>query len=233
MALTELYEIDGVTVGGTAISVPTGTTSTSSITTDGVYQFGWDPGVLAKGDEFEVLLYEIVEATGATQRPFFRQTMLGAQPQDWFSPSYILMHGWDMRIRKIAGTDRAFDAVIRQAPATVTESYELDNVTVTNTELSVVSGTTSLATDTTDGAYQLWLDGVANMAKGDRFVVKMYEKVEGTGGTKKVVHQWTLANVQSRVFVTPVLILMNGWDFTVTRTAGSNRAFDASIRKVG
>lgn len=113
----------------------------------------------------------------------------------------------------------------------ISEPYELDGVTVGASELSVVSGTTSLQTVTDDGVYQLWIDA-GNMAKGDEFRVKAYEKVEGTGGTKKVFAQWTLLGAQTEVFVTPTFILINGWDFTIQKIAGTDRAFDASIRKV-
>lgn len=113
----------------------------------------------------------------------------------------------------------------------ISEPYELDGVTVGASELSVCSGTTSLSTITDDGVYQLWIDAYA-MAKGDEFRIKAYEKVEGTGGTKKVFAQWTLMGVQSEVFVTPTFVLINGWDFTIQKIAGTDRAFDASIRKV-
>ena len=114
----------------------------------------------------------------------------------------------------------------------ITEPYELDGVTVGTTELSVVSGTTTLSTITTAGVYQLWVDP-GNMAKADEFRIRAYEKVEATGGTKKVFAQWSLLGVQSEVFVTPTFILMNGWDFTITKIAGTDRAFDASVRQVG
>lgn len=113
----------------------------------------------------------------------------------------------------------------------ISEPYELDGVTVGATELSIVSGTTSLQTITDDGVYQLWLDA-GNMAKGDEFKVRLYEKVEGTGGTKKVFFQATLSDVQSEVYVTPTFVLINGWDMTLQKIAGTDRAFDASIRKV-
>ena len=114
----------------------------------------------------------------------------------------------------------------------ITEPYELDGVTVGASELSVVSGTTSLQTITTDGVYQLWVDA-GTMAKGDEYRIRAYETVEGTGGTKKVFAQWTLLGVQTENFVTPTFILINGWDFTITKIAGTDRAFDASIRMVG
>ena len=113
----------------------------------------------------------------------------------------------------------------------ISEPYELDGVTVGSSELSIVSGTTTLQTITDDGVYQLWVDA-GNMAKGDEFKIRIYEKVEGTGGTKKVVFVATLSDVQSELFVTPTLILINGWDMTIQKIAGTDRAFDASIRKV-
>lgn len=113
----------------------------------------------------------------------------------------------------------------------ISEPYELDGVTVGATELSIVSGTTTLQTITDDGVYQLWIDA-GTMAKADEFKVRLYEKVEGTGGTKKVFHAATLLGVQAEVFVTPTFILINGWDMTIQKIAGTDRAFDASIRKV-
>ena len=113
----------------------------------------------------------------------------------------------------------------------ISEPYELDGVTVGTTELSIVSGTTALQTVTDDGVYQLWVDA-GTMAKADEFIIRVYEKVEATGCTKKVVFAATLSDVQSEVFVTPSLILMHGWDMTIQKIAGTDRAFDASIRKV-
>lgn len=113
----------------------------------------------------------------------------------------------------------------------ISEPYELDGVTVGASELSIVSGTTTLQTITDDGVYQLWVDA-GNMAKADEFRIKLYEKVEGTGGTKKVFAQWTMLGVQAEIFVTPTFILINGWDMTLQKIAGTDRAFDASIRKV-
>lgn len=113
----------------------------------------------------------------------------------------------------------------------ISEPYELDGVTVGASELSIVSGTTSLQTITDDGVYQLWIDA-GNMAKGDEYAIRIYEKVEGTGGTKKQVFKAILSDAQSEIWCSPMLILINGWDMTIQKIAGTDRAFDASIRKV-
>jgi hypothetical protein len=115
----------------------------------------------------------------------------------------------------------------------ISEPYELDGVSISTNEISIVSGTTSLQTITDDGVYQLWVDPVgAAMAKGDEFRIRIYEKVEATGGTKRVVFVATLSDAQSELFVTPTLILMHGWDMTIQKIAGTDRNFDASIRKI-
>lgn len=114
----------------------------------------------------------------------------------------------------------------------ITTHAEQNALSVDGTELSLISGTSTLANDTTAGVYQLLVDGVANMVKGDEFVVRAYEKTR-SGGTKRKVFQALLNDAQSEIFVTPPLTLLNGWDFTMQRTAGTARAFDTSIRKVG
>ncbi|MCI0349060.1 MAG: hypothetical protein L0Z53_06505 [Acidobacteriales bacterium] len=114
----------------------------------------------------------------------------------------------------------------------ITVYAELDNVTVGATELSIISGTTTLQTDTTDGVFQLWVDDQTLMTKTEEYRIKIYEKVEETGGTKRVVFNATLKGVQSEIFVSPMLILMHGWDMTITKLAGTDRAFDANIRRI-
>lgn len=117
----------------------------------------------------------------------------------------------------------------------ISEPFELDGVTIGTSEWEIAQNeaftinSTSLNTD--DGVYQLWVDA-GNMAKGDEFQIAMYEKVEATGGAQKLFGRWTLLGVQSEVFVTPTFILMHGWAMTLKKIAGTDRAFDASIRKV-
>jgi hypothetical protein len=116
----------------------------------------------------------------------------------------------------------------------VSIAYDNSNaaLTVSNTELSLVSGTSSLQTITTAGVYQVFLDPVTNLAKGDEFSLKIYEKAR-SGGTKRVVFQMKISDAQAELWCTPPLMLINGWDVTLIRTAGSDRAFDYSIRKAG
>lgn len=112
----------------------------------------------------------------------------------------------------------------------VTAAYEQTALSVSTTELSLINGTSTLTANTTAGVYQLFIDGVANMAKGDEFLVRITEKVR-SGGTARIVFQTKISDAQAEAFVAPPLMLLNGWHMTLTRTAGSDRAFDTSIRR--
>jgi len=106
-------------------------------------------------------------------------------------------------------------------------------VTITNVEtsLAVDGGSTTLQTLTNKGVYCLFLDGVSAMAKGDEFTVKIYEKAS-TGATKRVFLKATISDTQSEPYLIPHVMLGIGWDMTLQRTGGSNRAFSWSIRQV-
>lgn len=113
-----------------------------------------------------------------------------------------------------------------------TEAYKQDSVSVSTTEYSLTNNSTTIATKTTAGAYSLWLD-TSNMAAGDTYEIRIYEKVTSTASTAKVKGQViTLADAQGGSYETYLGVLMNGWDVTLKRTSGSDRAFSWSIRQV-
>lgn len=100
-----------------------------------------------------------------------------------------------------------------------------------NTEYSLVNNSTTLASSTDVGVYQVFIDTSA-MAAGDEYEIDIKEKVI-TGGTQQSIYTAVLDGAQSSPFVTPTLVLMLGWDVTMTRVTGTNRSFSWSIRKVG
>ena len=102
------------TVTTTEWSLTTDTAGPDADTADGVYQCLLDLSALAAGDEYEFKIYEKALAAG-TQRECHRATFIGAQsPPDYPSPAITLGHGWDMTLKKIAGTDRNIDWSIRK-----------------------------------------------------------------------------------------------------------------------
>ena len=79
-----------------------------------MYQVLLDLSALAAGDQFELKLYEKIVSTG-TQRLVETWTFSGAQSRPIFAaPSMILLHGWDMSLKRIAGSDRSIGWSIRQ-----------------------------------------------------------------------------------------------------------------------
>lgn len=114
MAITELYS-GSATISTTEISLVSGTSTTQSITTDGIYQVFLDLNALANGDVFELRVKEKVRSSD-TQRIVFLMSFANAQTSqpNAATPSLILMHGWDVTIIKISGTDREIPWSIRQ-----------------------------------------------------------------------------------------------------------------------
>jgi hypothetical protein len=97
------------TIGTTEHSMTTDTAGPDADTTAGVFQAFIDLNTMTAADEFEFKAYEKVR-TGDTQRLVMVATFRGAQATPvWVSPTLILGVGWDMTLKKIAGTDRAIN----------------------------------------------------------------------------------------------------------------------------
>ena len=111
MAITEAYT-GTATISTTAYSLPNNSTTAASITTDGVYQVFIDFNSLTLAEAYSVRVLEKVTSAGS-QREVFAATVRGANPS-FVSPSLILMHGWDVLVTKITGTDRSISWSIRQ-----------------------------------------------------------------------------------------------------------------------
>ena len=84
---------------------------------------------------------------------------------------------------------------------------------------------------TADGVYQVFLD-VSDMITGDELEIRIYEKV--FAGTQRILYQSNLIGPQSPpIWVSPSLILIDGWDVTLNQIAGTaNITVTWSIRKV-
>ena len=231
MAMTEPYEMDGVSISTTEISIISGTSSLQNATTAGVYYPLVDPvqAAMAKGDRFWFRVYEKVRSA-STKRVVYEYDFYNAQSEPWLFPPMMLLNGFDFTLQKAAGTDRNFDASIRGTVGSgVTEEYTY-NVSTSTTELSITGGTSTIQAQTTGGYRQLFVDAFT-MAKGDEFEIALYEKVEGTGGSQRRSVLGRIAGVQSTLWVSPILPLLNGWDFAIKKIAGTDRTIEASIRK--
>lgn len=102
--------------------------------------------------------------------------------------------------------------------------------TAGTTELSVIDGATKAAqADANAGVYQTFWD-LSTVLPGDAFEIRAYEKV---GATQRVIAKWIVSaqGTDNAILVTPPMMLLNGWDFTIKRTAGADRSIIVSVRK--
>lgn len=113
MAISEAFT-GTATISTTEYSLVTNSTTLGSDTNDGIYQVFIDFSALTATEEYAVIVREKVTSAG-TQRVVFYATVAGVQGSPaWVSPSLILMHGWDVTVDKIAGTDRSISWSIRK-----------------------------------------------------------------------------------------------------------------------
>ena len=113
----------------------------------------------------------------------------------------------------------------------ITEAFQA-SATIGTTEYFLAAASTTPSYQTTDGCYQLFVE-LNNMADGDTFRLRAYEKIS-SAGTARVVWEEHFGGVQnSPLWPTPTLILLHGWDFSITKIAGTDRSIAWSIRKVG
>lgn len=85
--------------------------------------------------------------------------------------------------------------------------------------------------ETTAGAYQVFMDFNSSVL-GDAFVIRVKEKVL-SGGTERTVWSDTVVGVQGdeKIWVTPVFMVLHGWDVTLLQATGTSRSIPWSIRK--
>lgn len=112
----------------------------------------------------------------------------------------------------------------------ITELYT-GTEAVTSTEWSLTGDDNSLDAITTDGIFQAFLDLNA-LAAGDIFRFRIYEKVRGAD-TQRAIFEAFFANAQANANqVTPAMVLMNGWDMSLFKVAGTDRTITWSIRQL-
>lgn len=103
--------------------------------------------------------------------------------------------------------------------------------TVSTTEWSMINDSSTIATNSTAGIYQAFVDLNA-LAAGDVFEFKCYEKAR-TGDTQRVVFSASFANAQGDpIFASPSLVLGVGWDMTLKKISGTDRLIVWRISKV-
>jgi hypothetical protein len=101
------------TISTSEYSLPNNSAGVAAITTDGCFQAFMDfAAITAVADEFEFKLYEKI-AAGGTQRVIWAPMSIN-KPEVLVTPAMLLLHGWDMTLDRMAGSDRSIPWSIRQ-----------------------------------------------------------------------------------------------------------------------
>ena len=111
----------------------------------------------------------------------------------------------------------------------IAESFQ-NSATIGTTEFFLAANSTTQGSgQSTDAMVQLVLD-LSALAAGDEFRVKVWDAIS-SAGTVRVVMSWVIGGAQTdALWVTPALILLHKWDFSVTKLAGTDRSIAWSIR---
>lgn len=116
MPLSGLYE-NSATISTTEYSLPNNANFNSANvkTDDAVVQAFIDMTAMAAGDEYELKVYEKVRGTSTAKDYFGPARIVGPQSAPLRLDVGIVLHGWDITLRKITGTDRSIEWSVRAA----------------------------------------------------------------------------------------------------------------------
>jgi len=113
---------------------------------------------------------------------------------------------------------------------TIATAFEVGE-TLSTTEWSFTTDMPGPDTQTTAGVYQFFID-LVNLSTGDTFIFRVYEKVLAAG-TQRLVWKAVVSGAQNEpVLVSPALVLLNGWDITGVKSAGTDRLVQISTRSI-
>jgi hypothetical protein len=104
-----------------------------------------------------------------------------------------------------------------------------NSATIGTTEYWLASNSTSKVDQTDDNILQVWID-FANMIAGDQYKVRLVEKINA--GTQRTLFEAILTGAQAGPWISPSLIVGDGWEVGVIRLAGADRTIAWSLRKV-
>lgn len=105
------------------------------------------------------------------------------------------------------------------------------SASISTTEYDLPSLSTTKSSLTTDGIYQLFLD-LSALTATESYTLRIYEKTRSVS-TQRIVEEIVISGVQSEpVYVTPSLLLMYGWTYTLQKLQGTDRTIEWSIRQV-
>lgn len=113
----------------------------------------------------------------------------------------------------------------------ITEAFQSSATIGTAEYWLAAASTTQGSGQSVDGVHQLFLE-LNNLAAGDIFRIRAWDAVS-SGGTARVIFEENIAGpVGTPLYVTPTLIQLHKWDFSLTKITGTDRSIAWSIRKI-
>ena len=113
----------------------------------------------------------------------------------------------------------------------IAEVYN-NSATISTTEYDLLNYSTTKASNSTPGIYQLFLD-LSALTSTEEYCLRIYEKVRASS-TQRIIEEVIISGAQTAqpVYVTPALLLKNGWTYTLKKNQGTDRTIEWSIRQV-
>lgn len=112
---------------------------------------------LAAGDRFQMTVYERVN--GGTQAPVITPIVIdGAQGQHWVTPRLLLLDGWDITIKKLAGNDCSVKFSVRM------DTGDVNVVSIANAAIVAASFAANAITSTVIAANAIGASQIAALA---------------------------------------------------------------------
>lgn len=113
------------TIGTTEYFLASASTTATYQTAQGTFKFLLDLNAMTAGDQYQITIYEKVN--GGTARAVMAAAYpTGAQSSLWESPEFYVAEGWEVGVKKIAGTDRAIAWSLRRVNGAAIATAILD-----------------------------------------------------------------------------------------------------------
>jgi hypothetical protein len=103
---------DSASISTTEYFLASDSTTATYQTTDCILQAYIHIASMAAGDQYEVKVYEKVNAQGP--QLIYYAVLDGAQANPLVTPSLIVGDGWEVSVKKLAGTDRTVHWSLRK-----------------------------------------------------------------------------------------------------------------------
>lgn len=107
---------DSATISTTEYFLASDSTSASYQTTDCIMQAQIDFSAMVAGDAYEIRVYEKVDGSNA-KLLFPVATLVGAQSNAYTVPAVIVGSGWEVSVKRTAGSDRSIKWTINRVTA--------------------------------------------------------------------------------------------------------------------